>query len=134
MKENLAAYLAALLAMLVLDGFWIGFAARGFYQGGIGHLMADAPYVPAAALFYLVYPLGLMLFVIIPMTGATTQQALLRGALFGFFAYATYDLSNWATLKEWPASVAVVDMLWGAFASACATASARFAWERFVAH
>ena len=130
MKKQLAAYFAALLTMLVLDGAWIGFAARSFYQSGIGHLMADAPYLPAALLFYLVYPVGLMLFVIVPMASKTTRQALLRGALFGFFAYATYDLSNWATLKSWPASVAVVDMLWGAFATACATACARFAWGR----
>ena len=134
MKKHVATYFAAMLTMLVLDGVWIGFVARDFYQGGIGHLMAGAPYLPAALLFYIVYPAGLMVFVLRASPACTTRQIVLRGALYGFFAYATYDLSNWATLQQWPAAVAVVDMLWGAFASALATANARFAWNRFVVH
>ncbi len=134
MKKHLAAYLAAMLTMMVLDGVWIGFVARDFYQASIGHLMADAPYLPAALLFYIVYPIGLIVFVLQAAPASTTRQIVLRSALYGLFAYATYDLSNWATLSHWPASVAVVDMLWGAFASAFATANARFAWNRFVVH
>jgi uncharacterized membrane protein len=133
-KKHLAAYLAAMLTMLFLDGIWIGWVARDFYQSGIGHLMADSPYLPAALLFYLLYPIGLLVFVLQASPASRTRQIVLRGALYGFFAYATFDLSNWATLKQWPASIAVVDMLWGALASALATANARFAWNRFVAH
>jgi len=131
MKKYLPAYISAVLAMLALDVIWIGFVAKNFYQVGIGHLMADSPYLPAALLFYLVYPLGLMVFVIVPApASAKGLHCALKGALYGFFAYATYDLSNWATLSRWPASIAIVDMVWGALASACASACGWYVWNR----
>lgn len=107
--------------MLLLDVLWIGFIAKPLYQQGIGHLMADKPNLAIAALFYVVYAAGLMWFVVEPYANAAgVGKVVLTAALFGFFAYATYDLTNWATLKDWPASVAIADMLWGSLASAAA--------------
>jgi uncharacterized membrane protein len=121
MMKYLAAYASIALVMLLLDVLWIGFIAKPLYQQGIGHLMADQPNLAIAALFYLVYAAGLMWFAVQPHADAqSVGKVALAAALFGFFAYATYDLTNWATLKNWPASVAIADMLWGSFASAAA--------------
>jgi uncharacterized membrane protein len=132
MTKYFAAYAAATLMMLALDGLWLGLVAKDFYQQGLGHLMAASPRWLPALLFYLLYPLGLLFFAVLPQApGASLAQALLRGALFGFFAYATYDLSNLATLKDWPVPVAVVDVAWGVFASCLATLAGRLALDRF---
>lgn len=122
----LAGYGSALLALGVLDALWLGLVARDFYRQGLGHLMAPAvAWVPALA-FYLLFPLGLMLFAVQPAlaTGSIGRAGTL-GALFGLFCYATYDLSNHATLRDWPWRVTLVDIAWGAAAGAitatCAT-------------
>lgn len=135
MKKYVAAYVSAAMLMLVFDVVWIGVVARDFYQQGIGHLMAASPRLDAALLFYVVYVLGLLVFVIAPqaqMRGGTWLSAMSRGALFGLVAYATYDLTNLATLKDWPVQVALVDMAWGAWASGCASLAGRTAWRWFA--
>lgn len=112
-------YLAAALSLLLLDGLWLGFIAKGLYRAELGHLMADSVNIPAAIAFYLLYVLGLMVFVISPeVPYGTWQRTVLFGALFGFFAYMTYDLSNLATLKGLTWKLALIDVAWGAFASA----------------
>jgi len=135
MTKTLAAYAAATLLMLTLDGLWLGLLAKDFYQQGLGHLMADSPRWGPALLFYALYPLGLLVFAVLPtsqgMGSAGLASTLLRCALFGLMAYATYDLSNLATLKDWPLLVSVVDVAWGAFASCLATLAARLAYDRF---
>ncbi len=98
----------------VLDTAWLGLAARSFYRRHLGHLMADGLRWPAAVLFYVLFPAGLLRFVVLPMAGAgSAGQAALNGGLFGLVAYSTYELSNLATLRRWPVLVAVVDILWG---------------------
>lgn len=132
MTKYLAAYAAATLLMLTLDGLWLGLLAKDFYQQGLGHLMAESPRWGPALLFYALYPLGLLVFAVLPAgQDAGLAPALWRGALFGLMAYATYDLSNLATLKDWPVLVSVVDVAWGAFASCLATLAARLAYDRF---
>lgn len=124
------AYLSLLVAMAVLDGCWLGFIARDFYQRSIGHLMAEKINVAAALAFYLLYAAGLLVMAVRPMleTG-DWKSAAFRGGLLGLFAYLTYDLSNLATLKGVPVSFAIVDILWGGAitASTCGLAV-------FVAH
>jgi uncharacterized membrane protein len=116
------AYVIILVAMAALDGCWLGFVARGFYQRSIGHLMADRVNVAAALAFYLLYAGGLTYFAVRPMLEAGDwRSGALRGGLLGLFAYLTYDLSNLATLKGVPISFAVVDILWGGALSALAT-------------
>jgi uncharacterized membrane protein len=131
----LAAFAAALLAMLALDALWIGWLARPLYLQGIGHLMADGPDLRAAATFYLVYAAGLVGFAVRPAVAARgVGRAALGGALFGAVAYATYDLTNLATLRGWPLGLSLIDIAWGTFASACASASGKAVLDRFVPH
>ncbi len=134
MKRYLGAYATCVAVMLVLDGIWIGVLARPWYQQGIGHLMADQFNGVAAIAFYLVYGLGLMFFVVSP-SGASTpwRKTLLSGALFGFFAYATYDLTNLATLKNWPVGVSLIDMAWGSVASLSAGAGGKWVHDHIKA-
>jgi uncharacterized membrane protein len=100
------------------------------YQQAIGHLMADQPKVAAAVLFYVLYTAGLLLFAVVPnVEAAGIGRAMLMGALFGFFAYATYDLSNLATLRNWPLGLTAIDMAWGATLSGLSAAAAKAAWN-----
>lgn len=112
-------YLVALAAFLAIDLLWLGLVARPFYQQQIGFLMADSPNWLVAMLFYLLFIVGLMVFVIVPGVEANSlKTTLLKAALFGLVTYATYDLTNLATLKDWPALLSIVDMFWGTFLSA----------------
>lgn len=112
--------------MLVLDMVWLGFIARSWYQQSIGHLMAEQPNLVIAAMFYLLFPLGLVIFAVLP-TGVEHgwMKAAMMGALFGFFAYATYDITNLATLRGWPLSLSVVDVLWGSLVSGLAAGAGK---------
>lgn len=121
--SGLIAYGAALATMVVLDGVWLGVVASRLYAEALGPLLADPPNLLAAAAFYLLYPVGLVVFTVRPAARPIT--ALARGALFGLVAYATYDLTNLATLKGFPLSIALVDMAWGAVITGCASAIAR---------
>lgn len=120
-------YLATLAVFVAIDLVWLGVVAKDFYRNGIGHLMGDGFNVPAAIAFYLVYTAGIMMFAVFPaaQSGDWTRAAML-GAAFGFFAYATYDLTNLTTLKNWPLGLALADMAWGSFVTALA-ASAGYA-------
>lgn len=122
MKTGLVAYAIALASLLVLDGIWLGVIARSFYKERLGDLLLDKPNFVIAALFYLVHAAGIVVFALPQATNWTT--ALLYGALFGFFVYAAYDFTNLATLRGWPADVAMVDLAWGSAATAVVTAVA----------
>ena len=133
MNKYLAAYGATALIMVALDALWLGVIAKNWYQQGIGHLMAENPRVFVAALFYALFVVGLVIFVVAPggQTGAW-QSTLLRGALFGFFTYATYDLTNLSTLKDWPIGMSLLDMAWGATVSAAAGAAGKLGFDYFA--
>ena len=127
MLKYLAAYVGATVVMLAIDLVWLGVIARPWYVQGIGHLMAASPNWTAAALFYLLYPVGLMVFAVLPGLDGGWGKTALLGALFGFFAYATYDLTNLATLRQWPLGLALMDMAWGTGVSAVAAMAGRLA-------
>jgi uncharacterized membrane protein len=128
MNKYLAAGLAAALVMVALDGLWLGWVAKAMYQEGIGHLMADQPRLLAALAFYALYAAGLLVFVIAPQAANPSWgRTLLMGALFGLVAYATYDLSNLATLKDWPVGLTLIDIAWGAALSAVSAAAGKAA-------
>lgn len=121
MTKYLVCYAATLLTLLVVDGVWLGVIAKDFYRSNLGHLMAENVNFIAAGLFYVIYPLGVVYFAgSAGLESGAWRDATMRGAIFGFVAYATYDLSNWATLKAFPAQVAVVDIIWGAALTALA--------------
>lgn len=128
MKRHLIAYLGTALAFCLLDFGWLSLVAPSFYQAQIGPLLLTAPKLVPALCFYLLYVAGLVFFCVSPAGAAGRWlQATLRGAVFGLVAYATYDLSNLATLRGWTLSLTLVDMLWGACASAAACACGHFA-------
>jgi len=104
-------YFFTLIPFVALDAVWLGLVAPKFYRSQIGYIMAERPNWFAAAAFYLLFIAG-MVFCVTGREGSISQ-AVLRGAVFGFICYATYDLTNLATLKGWPILVTVVDMTWG---------------------
>ncbi|MBL8088883.1 MAG: DUF2177 family protein [Anaerolineales bacterium] len=111
---NLKLYFITLITFLAIDSFWLGLVAPSFYRSQIGHLMADNANFLAAGIFYLLYIYGLLIFVILPsLKNESMYQNVIRGALFGLITYATYDLTNLATLRDWPLLVTGVDMAWG---------------------
>ncbi len=113
MKVYVYAYLGAAVCMLILDGLWLSTMVRVFYRPNMGDLMGEFRVAPAV-IFYLLYVVGVVYFAISPaLQSGNWSVALINGALFGFFAYATYDLTNQATLKGWPTILTVVDMAWG---------------------
>ena len=107
-------YGLTLLVFLAVDFFWLGLIAKGFYRRNLGHLFSEEVNWAAAFLFYLLFILGMMVFVIYPsIKSQAAMQALWMGMLYGLVTYATYDLTNLALLKDWPATIVVVDILWG---------------------
>ena len=118
--------------MVALDMLWLGVIAKSFYMQGIGHLMAERPNVAVAVGFYVLYALGIVVFAVAPGEAGGWSRTLALGAMFGFFAYATYDLTNLATLKNWPISVTLVDMAWGSLVSAASAAAGKLALDKFA--
>ncbi len=114
--------LFTLVIFLGIDSVWLGLVAPKFYQAQIGHLLAEKPNLVAAGVFYLLFVALLVYFVIEPTVQTSTpREAIVRGALFGLATYATYDLTNLATLRDWPLQVTVVDLIWGAALTAATT-------------
>ena len=130
MRTWLVGYGAALASLLVLDGLWLGVIAREFYMSRLSGLLLDKPNFGIAALFYLAHAAGIVVFALPHATSWTT--ALLYGALFGFFVYAAYDITNLATLRGWSTSVALVDLVWGTVATAAVTAVAFFVLRKLA--
>jgi uncharacterized membrane protein len=107
-------YFITFAAFLAIDAVWLVLVARNFYRRYLDWLMAANPNWIAALLFYLLFVVGVLVFVVIPgVEEGSLRTTLLRAALFGLIAYATYDLTNLATVKDWPLTVTIVDMLWG---------------------
>jgi uncharacterized membrane protein len=120
-------YLTALPVFFAIDMIWLGFIAKGFYTQQIGFLMKPDINWTAAIIFYLLFIVGLVIFVISPAIEKSSWVfALFSGALFGFITYATYDLTNLATLKDWPLLVTVVDLAWGAVLAASVSIATYF--------
>ena len=125
MNASASAYLigygVAALVMLALDAVWLTIMANSFYRPLLGEIMLDGFRPAPAVVFYVLYVGGITVFALHPAfaSGQWTTAAV-HGALFGFFAYATYDLTNQATLKSWSMLVTLVDMAWGCFLTAVA--------------
>ncbi len=116
MKRYILLYLATLLVMVPLDFLFLGVLARDFFKSQVGGALGDLKMIPAI-LFYLLYPAGIVIFAL-GLAGSNWQQALLYGALFGFFCYATFDLTALALLRGWTWPAAAVDIAWGTFVTA----------------
>lgn len=116
MLQYIYGILCALFIMGIIDGVWLYIMSRKLYMPHLGHLMAENPNFIAAAVFYIIYIIGLNFFVIQPLmlNRSPLLSFFIHGALLGAVAYATYDLTNHATLKNWPLLITVVDIVWGA--------------------
>ena len=107
-------YLLTIPIFFAIDMVWLGYVARDFYAKNLQHLLSPQVNWPAALIFYGIYIAGILFFAVRPgIEAASLGRACLCGALFGFFTYATYDLTNLATLRDWPVKVVVVDIAWG---------------------
>ena len=125
-------YLLTTLVFFMIDLTWLGLIARAFYARHLGPLLSEQVNWVAAIVFYLLFIVGIFIFAILPaVERASLGRALLYGGLFGFFTYATYDLTNLATLKGWPMTVVVVDIAWGVVLTAT-VAGAGYAITRWL--
>lgn len=118
-KSTILSYLLTFFVFLIVDMFWLGIIAKNLYQKYLGGFLTDRVNWTAALIFYFVYVVGISIFAIYPAVNkGSALNAIFMGALFGIFAYATYDLTNLATLKGWPLPIVFIDIFWGAVLSA----------------
>jgi len=134
MTRQLAiAYGVVAIVFLVMDAVWLSAMANRLYRPAIGHLMQQGFSLAPAAIFYVLYVGGVVFFAVRPaLQNGSAWEALGLGALLGLLAYATYDLTNQATLKDWPWQVTIADLCWGTFATAVSAALAYLAAQRFA--
>ena len=120
MKTGAIAYFASLIPMLAIDAVWLTAMSKRFYAVRLGSLMAESAKLGPAVVFYLIYILGVTTLVIVPAVNDEWSflKIFLLGALLGLVAYGTYDLTNQATLRDWPVIVTVVDLIWGSLLTA----------------
>ena len=124
------AYAAALVAILVLDGLWLGFVAKDLYRREMGGLMAEQVRVVPIIAFYLLYPLALVYLTLFSAPSGR-GEAIVRGAVLGLAAYGAYDLTNLAIVRDWPLRISLIDWAWGGVISTAAVASGYAAsWAR----
>ena len=129
MLKYLGTYIAIFLTMFVIDMVWLGVIAKTTYANAMGPLLRSSPNLWAAAGFYLMLPVGLLVFAVLPQTDSPLWKAALMGALFGFFAYSTYDLTNLAVIKDWPLALTFIDMAWGTLVSGIAATTGKLALD-----
>jgi uncharacterized membrane protein len=107
-------YLLTALVFFAIDLAWLGLVAKNMYDKHIGHLMSSQVNWVAAGIFYLAFIVGILVFAVYPSVDKDSLlRAIVLGALFGFFTYSTYDLTNLATLRDWPLSITIIDITWG---------------------
>jgi len=131
MMKYAGVYLAIFLTMFVVDMIWLGVIAKSTYAEAMGPLLSPNPNLWAAAAFYLLFPFGLVIFAVLPQTGSPVLKAALMGALFGFFAYSTYDLTNLAVVKGWPLGLTFIDIAWGTLVSGIAATAGKLTLDYF---
>ena len=125
-------YLVTVPVFFIIDMVWLGVVAKDFYQQQLGYLMGPVNWT-AAIVFYLVYIVGILLFAVYPaLQEGSLMKAVIFGALFGFFTYATYDFTNLATVKDWSFLVTVVDVMWGTFLGGSVAAVSYYLGKTFI--
>jgi uncharacterized membrane protein len=133
MLKNLYLYLLTIPVFLVLDLLWLGFVARDFYRKQLGFLMRPETNWAAAIVFYLIFIAGLLTFAVLPAIDKDSLvYAAIYGGLFGFFCYATFDLTGLAVIRDFPLKMALADMLWGIVLSGLVAAASFFIGKKFL--
>ena len=119
MSRILLTYAVSVPVFFCIDMIWLGVIAKGFYRNSLEPLLTPNINWIAAIIFYLLFLVGVLIFAVLPgMERRSLVYTVAMAALFGFIAYATYDLTNLATLRDWPLMLSIVDMIWGSFLSA----------------
>ncbi|RYY36978.1 MAG: DUF2177 family protein [Sphingomonadales bacterium] len=126
----IAAYVAAGAAFLALDAIWLRWAGPNLYRPAIGSLLAENFRLAPAAIFYIAYVAAIVWFAVRASLTGGLSAALLNGAMLGAIAYATYDLTNQATMKVWPVHITLLDIAWGGFVTAVAAGAGWFALSK----
>jgi uncharacterized membrane protein len=129
MRQVAFTYLAVLVVVVGLDALWLGVVAGGFYRRELGPAMLDRPVWAAAALFYAVYAMGIVVLAV-PDAQGGWGRAVIQGAVLGLCAYATFDLTNLAVLRGWPWRLSLVDLAWGTLLSTLAAVTGYWASSR----
>ena len=132
MLKNFAIYASFLVTLIAIDLIWLLGIAKNLYRDQMGDLMANEPKLIAGLAFYLLYALGVCIFVIVPaLSKQSWIYALQYGALFGLFCYMTYDLTNLAVIRNFPTQLALIDIAWGSFVTAVCSGIAYWVGNRF---
>ncbi|MGV1940995.1 DUF2177 family protein [Agrobacterium sp. 22-211-1] len=131
MKTMGIAYAGTLVSFLLIDAIWLGLIARSFYQRQLGDMMLPSPNLVVAAIFYLFFAVAIVMLAVRPgLEAGSIWTAIGYAAVLGLAAYGTYDITNLSTLKNWPITMTIVDLIWGTFltsvASACGYTAARY--------
>ena len=129
MLKYLLTYLATGLAFAAMDAVYLTLAGQRVYRPLLDYALADAPKLPAAVAFYLVYIAGILALAILPNRDASLGKVALTGAMLGAMAYATYDLTNQATLKVWATRITLIDIAWGTLVTAVGASVGVLAWR-----
>ena len=134
MNMIFSSFISTFLTMLIIDGVWLSTMSKRFYAFHLKSLMAPSPDFVPAAIFYLIYAIGVTAFIVLPAVrnGDSLLRVFLFGALFGLVCYATYDLTNQATLRGWPVIVTLVDLLWGTLCTGTVGIVAVLIARRFI--
>lgn len=129
----LIAYFATAIVFLVIDYIWLGFVMKDYFQSQLSHLMADEVNLTIAALFYLFYAAGVVFLCVNPaLDSGDWTKALINGAILGFLAYGAYDVTNMATLRDWPITMSVIDVAWGTGLTALSAIAGYFAVHTYL--
>jgi len=129
--KNFAIYATFLVTLIAIDLVWLLGIAKNLYRDQMGDLMASEPKLIAGLAFYLLYALGVCIFVIVPaLSKQSWIYALQYGALFGLFCYMTYDLTNLAVIRNFPTQLALIDIAWGSFVTAVCSGIAYWVGNR----
>lgn len=132
MKHFFIAYFATLVSFLVIDAVWLGLIAKKFYAQQLGSLMRDDILFVPAGIFYLLYSAGIVLLAVRPeQQPLSLLNVAFYGAVVGFIAYGTYDVTNLATIKDWPLPMSVVDLIWGTCISSLVAVAGATALQKF---
>jgi uncharacterized membrane protein len=124
MKLLSIAYAGTLISFLLIDALWLGTVARSFYRNQLGDMMLPSPNLAAAAIFYIVFAIAVVILAVRPgLEAGSISAAIGYGAVLGLAAYGTYDMTNLSTLKGWPVQLTIVDLVWGTILTGISSAS-----------
>ena len=133
MLKNLYLYLLTIPVFFALDILWLGLVAKDFYRRELGYLLRAETKWAAAIVFYLIFIAGLLMFAVLPaVEKGSLQRAFFLGAAFGFFCYATFDLTSYALIKDFPLKIVIVDLIWGTLLSGTVSSASFLLAKQFL--